>query len=132
MQLQEEGITHPDDLVDFDKDMIKQIVDNLRCPAGQIPDPTPGAAAGAMILTPPFVFGAKSIMRLMAATKLVRYYTMVGHPLTPANMAWNMVMRNFNASGRLSRKEWRTKIPTSPKSPRLSQSSNGQRPLRII
>ena len=35
-------------------------------------------------------------MRLMAATKLVRYYMMVGHPLTPANMAWNTVMRNFN------------------------------------
>ena len=29
MQLQDEGITHPDDLVDFDKDMIKQIADNL-------------------------------------------------------------------------------------------------------
>ena len=29
MKLQEEGITCPDDLVDFDKDMIKQIADNL-------------------------------------------------------------------------------------------------------
>ena len=29
VQLQDEGITHPDDLVDFDKDMIKQIADNL-------------------------------------------------------------------------------------------------------
>ena len=34
MKLQEEGISHPDDLVDFDKDMIKQIADNLRRPAG--------------------------------------------------------------------------------------------------
>ena len=96
VKLQEEGITHPDNLVDFDKDMIKQIADNLRRPAGRIPDPTPGAHAGAMIPTPPFVFGAKSIMRLTVVTKLVRYYAMVGHPLTPVNMAWNMVMRNFN------------------------------------
>ena len=29
MQLQDEGITYPDDLMDFDKDMIKQIADNL-------------------------------------------------------------------------------------------------------
>ena len=34
MQLQGEGIMYPDDLVDFDKDMIKQIADNLQCPAG--------------------------------------------------------------------------------------------------
>ena len=71
MQLQDEGITHPDDLMDFNKDTIKQIADNQRRPAGRIPDPTPGAAAGAMTPTPPFIFGAKSIMRLTAATKLV-------------------------------------------------------------
>ena len=33
MQLQDEGITRPDDPVDFNKDTIKQIVDNLRRPA---------------------------------------------------------------------------------------------------
>ena len=83
VKLQEEGISRPDDLVDFDKDTIKQIADNLRRPAGRIPDPTPGAPAGATIPTPPFVFGARSVMRLTAATKLVRYYVMVGRPLTP-------------------------------------------------
>ena len=29
MQLQDEGITHPDNLMDIDKDTIKQIADNL-------------------------------------------------------------------------------------------------------
>ena len=33
VQLQDEGITCPDDLVDFNKDTIKQIADNLQCPA---------------------------------------------------------------------------------------------------
>ena len=41
MQLQDKGITRPDDLMDFDKDTIIQIADNLRCPARRIPDPTP-------------------------------------------------------------------------------------------
>ena len=127
VQLRDEGITHPDNLVDFNKDMIKQIADNLRCPAGRLPDPTPGAAAGVTIPTPPFVFRAKSIMRLMAATKLFRYYATVGRPLTPANMAWNTVMWNLMRSGRLSRNERRTKIPTSPRSPRHSWSLNGQK-----
>ena len=71
IQLQDEGITHPDNLMDFDKDTIKQIADNLQHPAGQIPDPSPGAATGVTILTPPFIFRAKLIMRLTAATKLV-------------------------------------------------------------
>ena len=115
VQLQNEGITHPDDLVDFDTDMIKQIADNLRRPAGRIPDPTPGAAAGATIPTPPFVFEAKSIMRLTAATKLVRYYAMVGHPLTPVNMAWNTVMRNFNEQWKALEERKENENPDVPK-----------------
>ena len=115
VKLQEEGISRPDDLVDFDKNMIKQIADNLRRPAGRIPDPTPGAPAGATIPTPPFVFGAKSVMRLTAATKLVRYYEMVGHPLTPANMAWNTVMRNFNEQWKALEERKENENPDVPK-----------------
>jgi hypothetical protein len=47
VQLQQEGITTADDLVDFDKDTIEQISANLRRPAGRIPDPNPAAAPGA-------------------------------------------------------------------------------------
>ena len=115
VKLQEEGISHPDDLVDFDKDTIKQIADNLRRPAGRIPDPTPGAPAGATIPTPPFVFGARSVMRLTAATKLVRYYAMVGRPLTPANMAWNTVMRNFNEQWKALEERKENENPDVPK-----------------
>ena len=115
VKLQEEGISRPDDLVDFDKDMIKQIADNLQRPAGRIPDPTPGAPAGATIPTPPFVFGAKSVMRLTAATKLVRYYAMVGRPLTPANMAWNTVMQNFNEQWKALEERKENKNPDVPK-----------------
>ena len=57
IQMQLEGIASVDDLTDFDKDSLHQLADNLRRPGGHVPDPNPGAAAGAMIRTPPFVFG---------------------------------------------------------------------------
>ena len=71
IQLQEEGIDDVGDLVDFDKETLKQVADNLRRPGGRVPNPDPGAPPGAMISTPPFVFGAKSQMRLLAACDLV-------------------------------------------------------------
>ena len=95
MQLRNEGITAVDDLEEFDADSLAQIANNLRRPGGRIPDPTPGAPPGATIPTPPFVFGAKSQMRLEAACDLVRFYRTIGRPLTAANIAWDPVMRNF-------------------------------------
>ena len=105
----------PNDLVDSDKDTIEQIAENFRCPAGQIPDPMPGATAGATILTPPFIFRAKLIMRLMALTKLVWYYMMEGCPLTLANTTWNTVIRNFNEQWK-TLEEWKeNENPDVPK-----------------
>ena len=60
MQLQSEGITLVSDLVDFDKNSLQQLADNLRHPGGRVPDPNPGAPPGSTIPTPLFVFGAKS------------------------------------------------------------------------
>jgi hypothetical protein len=71
VQLQAEGIAGVEDLTDFDKETIEQIASNLRRPAGRVPDPNPGAAAGATIATPPFAFGAKSQQRLTHATNLI-------------------------------------------------------------
>ena len=95
LQLQHEGISSVDDLADFDKDSLQQVADNLRRPGGRVPDPNPGAAPGATIPTPPFVFGAKSQKRLLVASNLVRYYDTVGRTITAANMQWNTVMKNF-------------------------------------
>jgi hypothetical protein len=72
IQLQAEGISTVDDLIDFDKDTLHQVADNLRRPGGRVPDPTPGAAVGATIPIPPFVFGAKSQKRLLSACDIVR------------------------------------------------------------
>ncbi len=73
VQLQEEGTDGVEDLTDFDKETIEQIASDLLCPAGRVPDPNPGAAAGArMISAPPFTFGAKSQQRLTHAANLIR------------------------------------------------------------
>ena len=81
VELQNEGINTVDDLAEFDKDQLDQIAQNLRRPAG-------GAAA--------FTFGAKSQRRLLAATKLVKYYDTVGRTLTAANLQWFPIMKNFS------------------------------------
>jgi hypothetical protein len=96
VQLQQEGITMVDDLMDFDKDTMEQIAANLQRPAGRIPDSNPGAAPGATIPTPSFVFGAKSQKRLITASALLRcYYDTVGRNTTVANLQWTPVMKNF-------------------------------------
>ena len=75
VQLQVEGIAVVADLADFDKESLQQLADNLRKPAGRIPDPNPGAAPGATIPTPPFIFGAKSqpLERSMRNRSLLQY-----------------------------------------------------------
>ena len=54
-ELANEGIVTVANHADFDNESLKQIADNLHRPGGQIPDPTPGADAGATIPKPPFV-----------------------------------------------------------------------------
>ena len=48
-----------------------------------------------MIPTPPFSFGAKSQMRLKAATVILRYYETVGRDITAPNMRWTTTIKYF-------------------------------------
>ena len=93
--LANEGIIAVQDLLDFNKDSIAQIADNMRKPGDRIANPDPGAPPGSTIPRPPYMFGAKSQQRLLVACELVRYYETVGQPLTAANMHWNTVDCNF-------------------------------------
>eukprot|EP00957_Ditylum_brightwellii_P129237 9858055-Ditylum_brightwellii.AAC.1 len=97
IQLVSEGINAVADLADFDKLSIKQIAENLRQPAGRIPDPTTGAAPGTTIPTPFFTFGAKSQQRPLVAFELIRYYDTVDRLLTPSNLRWATIMKNFHS-----------------------------------
>ena len=120
VQLENEGITGVDDLVEFDKETIEQIAANLRRPAGRVPDPNPGAAAGATIPTPPFVFGAKSQQRLIQSTKLLRYYDTVGRTATAANLQWTPVMKNFSEQWKAL--EDKKKAGDEPEVPKITKA----------
>jgi len=114
VQLQSEGMTDPGDLVDFTEESMAVISQNLRRPGGRIPDPDPNAAAGATIPTPPFILGAKSQMRLIAACDLMRYYETVGRSLSVTNIKWNPVIRNFQDQWKAlksRRKDEEVKVP---------------------
>ena len=113
VQLQQEGITGVADLKDFDKETIAQIATNLRRPGGRIQDPT--AAAGVMIPTPPFVFGAKSQKRMTVATEMVKYYTTIRRPIGPMNMRWTHVGKNFEAQWKALNDKSKATAPKVPK-----------------
>ena len=115
IQLQVEGMTSLPDLADFDKDTLQQLTDNLRKPAGRVPDPNPGAAPGATIPTPPFVFGAKSQHRITVCCELVRFYNTVGHDLTPGNMRWQHVAKNFEVQWKALKARKEDDDPEVPK-----------------
>ena len=119
VQLHGEAIEVVADLVDFDKDSLQQFTDNLRHPGGHVPDPNPGAPAGATIPTPPFVFGAISQKCIAVSCDLVRFYTMVGHDLTAANLQWSTNMKNFEIQWKLLKER---KGDDSPDVPKISKA----------
>jgi hypothetical protein len=118
-QLEQEGIETVDDLTDFDKESLLQVADNLRRPGGRIPNLDPNAARGATIATPPFVFGAKSQKRLLAASEIVKYYNTVGRAITSANIMWDPIIRNFSD-------QWKAlldrKTAEDPEVPKISKT----------
>ena len=90
--LMTEGIVSVEDLEEFQDEDIKAVQDNLRKPAGTIPDPNnPGQRVGA----PSYVLGAKSAKRLKIAAAAVRYYHTIGRTPTAANMHFANVLKNF-------------------------------------
>ena len=90
-QLREEGITSPNDLLDFDDDSIDVLVTNLRKPAKK----TVGVGAAATLTeVEPFTISAKSVHRLKVAVKVAKYYVDTGRPMDVDNMAW-IRMRSF-------------------------------------
>ena len=114
-----EGIQTVHDLADFDKEALQQLVDNLQCPGGRVPNPGPGAAIGATIPTRAFMFGAKSQKLLGIACELVRYYNTMGHDLTAASMRWNNVIKNFEIQWKALKTK---KDQDTPEVPKISKS----------
>jgi hypothetical protein len=114
-KLVEEGIDVPSDLADFDKDTLKQVAENLRKPGGRVPNPDPNAPAGATIETPPFLFGAKSQKRLLEAGELIRFYITIGRQLTPGNIRYDPVIKDFTEQWRALALRQEEEDPEVPK-----------------
>ena len=95
IQIQEEGIDNVEKIVNFNKDTLKQVADNLRRPAGRVTETNPGATRGATISTPQLVFGAKSQMHLLISWNLSRYYNRMGKYDTPVSIWWDPFYTNF-------------------------------------
>ena len=117
VQLVQEGLTDISDLTEIDSENLKQIADNLRRPAGTMIGPN-DANGARMIPIPPFVFGAKSQLRMKAAIKLLRFYETVGRVHTAANLRWNPVIKILLSTGSPSRTVRMSQLQIPPKSSR--------------
>ena len=106
-----EGISSPTDLVEFDKDTLQQVADNLRHPGGRVSNPDGG---GGTIPTPVSVFGAKSQKRLLVISDLVHYYYMVGRDVTAANVCYTQVGKNFETQWKALKARKDGDVPNVP------------------
>ena len=77
--IQEEGLLHLDDLVEFDKDGIKSLCSSVRKPGGQIPDPN---NVGQVIPNPGFNIPAICEKRLQLACYAARTYALINRGLS--------------------------------------------------
>ena len=114
-QLANEGIANPSDLVDFEKDTLAMVAENLRRPGGREPNPDPNAAPGSTIPTQPYIFSAKSQQRLLAVTNIVRYYQDTGRTLTAGNIRYDPVVRNFQQQYKALQERAKEDPPDVPK-----------------
>eukprot|EP00957_Ditylum_brightwellii_P201630 15326474-Ditylum_brightwellii.AAC.1 len=101
VHLVNEGILAIDNLEEFQKMDIKQIAANLRRP--NVP------------LVPQLVLGAKSVKRMTAAWKLIQYYTTVNQTITPGNIQWDAVVKNFEIQWRALKDKKEESEPNTPK-----------------
>ena len=71
------------------------------------------------ILTPPFVFDAKSQKHLLAATHIILFYLTINRSLEVGNIAWNPIIQNFQEQWEAPEKR---KEDNSPDVPKISKS----------
>eukprot|EP00957_Ditylum_brightwellii_P142928 10890070-Ditylum_brightwellii.AAC.1 len=71
-ELGKEAIKEVKDLTEFNKDIWKQVMDNLKHPGGQMKNPDKDANKNhAIVPQTPYLFGTRIQMRLLEASKLM-------------------------------------------------------------
>jgi len=93
LQLALEGITVPDDFIDFDADGLEGIFLNLQKPPKVPATGAAAIAAGRLREIMAYEVSAKSKMRLKGAQKIAKFYEDVGRDLDPQNMTWLVIKR---------------------------------------
>ena len=101
IQLVNEGISEVINSIDFDKDTLQQIANNILRPWGMVPDPNyifpvPFPKPPPLvptIPTPTFIFGTKPQKCLIIACYMIRLYEMIIINVTEANIQWVTVTR---------------------------------------
>jgi hypothetical protein len=93
LQLVHEGITVPDNFIDFDAEGLEGIFLNLLKPPKVPAAGASALAAGRLCKIMAYEVSAKSKMRLKSAQKIAKFYENVGHDLDPQNMTWLVIKR---------------------------------------
>ena len=93
LQLALEGITVPDNFIDFDADGLEGIFLNLQKPPKVPATGAAAIAAGSLREIMAYEVLAKSKMRLKGAQKIAKFYENVGRDLDPQNMTWLIIKR---------------------------------------
>ena len=108
--LDAEGISTVDDMAEWNDDDWDSWVVNCKKP-DKITDP---ANPGQLVAQAPFPISVKSIKRLKAAARLVRYYESIGVVLTAANTGWDTI-KNFELQRTAMDEDSKKRAPDVPK-----------------
>jgi hypothetical protein len=96
-KLKDDGIEHPCDLVDFDKDTLQQVAENLRkAPTRKTDD------EGDVIYLDPYVLSAKSYKRMLETAELMRFYEAIGREIDADIIRYETVTKDFMAQKELA------------------------------
>ncbi len=91
LQLALEGITVPDDFIDFDADGLEGIFLNLQKPPKVPATGAAAIAAGRLRKIMAYEVLEKSKMHLKGTQKIAKFYENVGRDLDPQNMTWLII-----------------------------------------
>ena len=118
VQLVIDDFDDPDDLVDFDEESLKQLVEMYHNPGGTKTDPDDEDST---IPMRPYQLGAKSLRRLIGACELMKYYRSVGRTMTSKNVKYEPMIKFFAEQYKVLKDRKKEDDPDTPKITRHCQ-----------